>query len=383
MNTSYRNFTKSECDLNGLCRNRTLEYVENNSYSIMTTAGHDLTDSAKNWAVSGRNVNNSYTEWTTTDLDLNNSNWNWTSEHGLGCWEDETFHVVSLVFSIFIVVSSVTGNSLVIGSIIRFRRLRRRNVNFLIGSLAFSNILVAGIAPFECLRVFHPQLSKKVICCLIYFGIVVALMGSAGETFLIISFERFIAIMFPLRHRTLMTRTRLKFLLVIVWINSFIFAFLPLFGLNNVKHLSMTVELRHCTIDMILPSNFQKFVVAYGVLYLLANIALIIPVVYVAYKRSKEGSKQSFGGINTGLTKLLVYTFSTFSISWCPFWVFTIIVLLYKGPLVQCAHQWSIHVGLFHSAVDWLFYGLCNRAFRKAFKQLILRRSSTRLNLDS
>lgn len=316
--------------------------------------------------------------------EMANSSANWTVEDaGLSCLENRTVFIVCTVFFVFTFISSVGGNALVIGCIMKFRRLRRRNVNFLIGSLAFSNMLIAGLSPFEFIRVFYPGTSKKLICCLIYFAVVVTLMGSAGGNFLIISFERFIAVMFPFRHRTLLTRSRLKIMISVNWIISVFFACVPLFGWNNSTHIRLTAELKFCSIDAIIPVTIQKILVAVGVVHVLANLVLFIPVLYVACKRSKETRKHSNEWANTGLTKLLAYTFATFSISWCPFHVSTVVALLYKGPLAQCAHQWSIHVGLIHSAVDWMIYGLGNKTFRKAFKQMLLRRNSKRLDLGS
>ena len=297
------------------------------------------------------------------------------------CQENRTVLIACAVVFVITFISAVGGNTLVIGAIVKFKRLRKRNVNFLIGSLAVSNLLIAGLSPFEFFRVFYPGTSRKLICCLVYFAMVVTLMNSAGGNFLIITFERFIAVMFPFRHRTLLTRKRLKIMIIVVWIFSAIFACLPLFGWNNSASIGLTTELPTCSIDAVLPIAYQKLLICLGVVYVVANFVMFVPVILVAYRSSKNVGKQHYSSKNTGLTKVLAYTFATFCVSWCPFYIATIVVFLHKGPFVHCAHQWSMHVGMVHSAFDWLIYGLGNRSFRKAFKQ-ILRRNSSRLELQ-
>ena len=280
-------------------------------------------------------------------------------------------------------ISAVGGNTLVLGAIVKFRRLRKRNVNFLIGSLAVSNLLIAGLAPFEFVRVFYPRTSRKLICCMMSFAMSVTLMDIAGGNFLILTFERFVAVMFPFRHRTLLTRRRLKIMIALTWIFSALFACLPLFGWNNSASIGLTTELETCNIDAVLPLSYQTLLICLGAIYVVANIIMFVPVILVAFKSSRNVGKHQYSSKNTGLTKLLAYTFTTFCVSWTPFYIATIIVLLHKGSYLNCAHLWSMKVGMMHSAFDWLIYGFGNRSFRNAFKQIILRRNSSRRELST
>ena len=312
------------------------------------------------------------------------SNWTFQEEAVLECQDRKNVYFIinGIVFTITF-ISSVFGNSLILGCLFKFKRLRMRNVNFLIGSLSFSNLLIAGLMPFELVKVFYPQTSKKLVCCLVYYGIVLMLMSSAGGNFIIISFERFVAVMFPFRHRILVTRLRLKAMIAFMWTCSILAAFLPLLGWNNSANVAMTTELPHCTVDAIFPPTLQKILPCVIIFDLLVNLVLFVPVIYVACEKSNDKIHSLHDRKTKSLTKRMAYSFATFSVSWCPFWISTMVVLLYDGPLHVCLHKWSIHVGLFHSAVDWLFYGLGNKSFRKAFKYLMLRRSSRRYNLET
>ena len=315
---------------------------------------------------------------------MRNSSRNWTFDEGsFNCPENRTVFILCAVVFIVTFISAVGGNSLVIGAIAKFRRLRKRNVNFLIGSLAVSNLLIAGLAPFEILRLSYPGTSRKLVCCLLNFAMSVTLMNIAGGNFLILTFERFVAVIFPFRHRTLLTRRRLKIMIAMIWIFSAVFACLPLFGWNNSASIGLTTELQTCSIDAVLPLSYQKLLICFGVTYVIANFIMFVPVILVAFKSSRSVGKHHYASKNTGLTKLLAYTFTTFCVSWCPFYIATIIVLLHKGPYVNCAHHWSMKVGMIHSAFDWMIYGFGNRSFRNAFKQIILHRSSGRLELST
>ena len=299
-------------------------------------------------------------EWDNTNSSENRT----FIERDDGCDENKIVSIMSSVFFFLTFISSIVGNSLVIGSLIKFRQLRSKHVNFLVGSLAVSNMLVIGLVPFEFFRVYDPQTSRNVTLCLVYFTIVVALMGSGGGNFLIISFERFIAVMLPLQHRSLLTRTKLVIMIACVWILSVSFAVLSLFSWNKQAQRQITSCISYCTVDAMLTKEYRQLLVALGIIFLLANMAMFIPVVYVACRKSKDVNKKY-------LTRLLAYTFSIFSVAWCPFWVFTATKALADGPKVKCADQWSVHLGIFHSGIDWLVYGLGNKNFRQAFKQLI------------
>ena len=302
---------------------------------------------------------------------------NWTSEEKefLKCQDRKSvYFILHGIFFTITFLSSVFGNSLILVCLYKFQRLRVKNVNFLIGSLAFSNLVIAVLMPFELVKVIYPETSKKLVICLVYYGLVLMLMGSAGGNFIIISFERFVAVMFPFRHRTLVTRFRLKVLIVFMWTCSIVCAFLPLLGWNNSSHSSMTTELPYCTVDEIFPPTMQKILLCVIIFDLLVNLILFVPVICVACGKANNKIHKLHDRRTKNLTKRMAYSFATFSVSWCPFWVSTMVVLFYDGPLHICLHKWSIHIGLLHSAVDWLFYGLGNKSFRKTFKHLILRR---------
>ena len=293
-----------------------------------------------------------------------------TDNEYFNCRENNIFFAVFSVFFVITLISSVTGNTLVIACLMKFKILRQRNMYFLIGSLAFSDLLVTAIAPFEFLRVFYPATSKKKLCCLIYFAIVFTVLGSVAGNFLVISAERLIAVMHPLRHRTIVTRSRLKRVIAFVWIFSVLFALLPLFGWNRSPGLAYTATLPYCTNDAIQTKEYQELMVGICVIILIANCCMFIPVARVAFRSSNDLSKISQSGSSKRVTKLLVYTFTVFACCWIPFLGFTLTFIVFEGPI--CFRQWTIHVGLFHAALDWIIYGLGNRTFRKAFRHLIL-----------
>ena len=287
------------------------------------------------------------------------------------------YYIIHRIFFIVTFISSVFGNSGIIICLFQFKRLRVKNVNFLTGSLAISNLFIIGLVPFELVEVFYPETSRTLACCLAYHGLVLMLMSSSGGNFIIISFERFLAVMFPFRHRTLVTRFRLKLLIALVWATSIVCAFLPLIGWNNSVNASKTTEISYCTVDKIFPPTMVMGMLCFITLDLLVNLILFVPVMLVACAKANN-TRHTIQDRNTRIiTKRIAYSFATFSVFWCPFAASTMIALLYDGPLNICLRKWSIRIGLLHSSIDWLFYGLGNESFRNAFKHLILCRSYT------
>ncbi|VDL76037.1 unnamed protein product [Nippostrongylus brasiliensis] len=156
--------------------------------------------------------------------------------------------VLCICFYNVLCVCSVYGNSLVILVILYFRRLRTAT-NILILNLAIADLLIAVFCiPFSYWQVliFDDQrwVFGSAMCSLLSFfqGIAVFL---SSWTLVVISFDRWMAIMFVLSPNMRLTRKRAVYLVLATWAFSITMA-LPLF---LVSRIHTSDDIKRCDED--------------------------------------------------------------------------------------------------------------------------------------
>ncbi|XP_052768089.1 alpha-1A adrenergic receptor-like [Mya arenaria] len=107
-------------------------------------------------------------------------------------------------------------------------------MHILIANLAVSDLIVGAVlVPLTLVGDFTGLKERNKYYCLTDISVFVISLGSSCYNLLLISIERFIAIMYPLKSKVILTRRRLITLIVFGWIDVTIVATLPLFGITN------------------------------------------------------------------------------------------------------------------------------------------------------
>ena len=143
-------------------------------------------------------------------------------------WNEVINCIIISVFIPFI----IGGNAMIILSLIKFKKLRTV-MNLFVTSLSFADLLV-GIPTIPFYIVFFISKSvntNKYLCLLKYTFVLISLPGSILNLF-IVTIDRFIAVVYPLHHVSIMTKERAKIMISLVWIYTVGAAILPLFGVN-------------------------------------------------------------------------------------------------------------------------------------------------------
>ncbi|XP_038076837.1 allatostatin-A receptor-like [Patiria miniata] len=148
------------------------------------------------------------TEATTGDLDgeINNLPWDW-------------FWIVQLVLALV----GLLGNSLVI--MVYLKKLRvRSNSNKLIALLALADLLTSVAAiPLPTLSYVPLTAAGRVYCKLIHSRVIMWISIVASVfTLTLLSVERFFAVVYPVRHKIVFSKPRLKRFVAAVWISAVI-----------------------------------------------------------------------------------------------------------------------------------------------------------------
>lgn len=135
--------------------------------------------------------------------------------------------VASATFNTIVMALTIIGNSLVCFSVYYFPRLRRPT-NFLIVSLAVADLLVGSLSlPFRIAQtVNHEQWPANLgpAGCQYWIWIDMLCCGASIVNLTGISFDRLLAVKWPLTYRENMTTKRACLMIVFIWLYALIFA---------------------------------------------------------------------------------------------------------------------------------------------------------------
>lgn len=178
-----------------------------------------------------------------TWTDDSNCSYNCSWDDNSSFWSDEpplnNFPVpvltgVSIICS-FLFLVGVTGNVMTILMVIKYRDMRT-TTNLYLSSMALSDLLIFLCMPLDLYRVwrYRPWYFGDLLCKLFQF----VSEGCTYSTILNItalSVERYFAICFPLRAKVVVTKGRVRVIILILWTVALLCAG-PVFVLVGVEH---------------------------------------------------------------------------------------------------------------------------------------------------
>ena len=140
---------------------------------------------------------------------------------------DSLFNICTIALHVVLFLATWFGNSLVCAAIWRVRALRTIS-NMVIFSLALSDLLMTTVFMY---RIIHLSSGEELhAACHTFSEIAFNDICVIILHLTVISVDRFVAIKFPLRYKTLVTRKRMKMTLAFVWL-------FPLIGTVILPHL--------------------------------------------------------------------------------------------------------------------------------------------------
>lgn len=326
-----------------------------------------------------------------------------------------TFGLANMIaqasFVIFILILDVCGNCLVIGAILRYRRLRTIT-NYFIISLAVSDLLIAALSmPF---RIHHTlnSLCWDLGITVCEFWIFVDLLCSCASitNLSLISIDRFLALTFPLSYRSLMTKRRGIGAIALVWGYSGLIASL---SFMNWSENASTIANSEC---MKSDKYYYTFAITAGfflpLTILVINYSLVFKVAFAQAKKlqllkSSSMEPAEFSDVEVSpdprpsvvsigrierrkrksilrelkATKTLAIVIGTFIVCWLPFFIIMFVVQFCTMCLPNIhptgrqfiAIVFAYVLPLLNSAVNPIIYSSFNSDFRSAFKDIFLR----------
>ena len=129
-----------------------------------------------------------------------------------------TIVIINCVLNAPLMLISILGNALVLAAIIRTPSIRSTSM-IMLCSLAVSDLLVGFLVQPIYIA---DELTKNPVIVLVWDTIGPSLCLVSLLTITAITVDRFLALHYHMRYATLVTKSRVKYTLVIIWLISFL-----------------------------------------------------------------------------------------------------------------------------------------------------------------
>lgn len=285
-----------------------------------------------------------------------------------------------LTISLILIVGLV-GNSLVCISMVKCSYLRRTLSNYLIASLALSDLLVClSVLPFDI--IYWTDFPRWIIggyACNMWNSLFYLLMTASVLNLLSISGDRFVAVVFPLRYPSLVTYRAIKVVITSVWVYSV--------GVGITMFvLLVPPDGDYYSFDLGEYAGFKWYLNIINVLIPFGIMVLLYIKIYVIARHHSRRmtSSQKTHEDNPTITdtlrrelriaKALGVIVVCFLLCWLPYVVLNFITLnntVIANCSIELADTISCWLAYCNSAINPGLYAYTNREYRRAFRSLL------------
>ena len=315
------------------------------------------------------------------NLSLNDTSINNT----LDLTSDNTTEMWYFIIDVILILPTLFGNSLIIISLIRFKSLRKMKAFILIGNLAVSDLLVGCVViPLDLVLILSPIDSNKRTLCMWFYCAVYTLATASVLNLLLLSLERYHAIIKPFQHNATFTNKRIYYCIGIIWILVLIIGSIPrlVWGemMNDING--------SCRNNIVFDSTYKMAVNTLIITALVTSFVLFIVVTRIAISKSQTHSLNVMGdanAVNDGAdnvklgqhslrrdirhTRLMIIISGTFVICWAPYCIASVIPS--QKAEVALVRNCLASLGFINSCLNWIIYAARNSKFRAAFKSIL------------
>ncbi|XP_062841206.1 growth hormone secretagogue receptor type 1 [Trichomycterus rosablanca] len=273
----------------------------------------------------------------------------------------------------------ITGNLLTILVVTKYKDMRT-TTNLYLSSMALSDLLIFLCMPLDLYRVwrYRPWNLGDQLCKLFQF-VSESCTYSAVLSITALSVERYVAVCFPLRAKVLVTRGRVKALILLLWIIALCCAG-PIFALVGVEHENGTDpgETNECkaTERAIRSGLLTVMVWVSSVFFFLPVLCLTVLYSLISrrlWRRKKNpvGPLSSRDKSNTQTVKMLAVVVFAFVLCWLPFHVGRYLFSRSSesnSPLFSQISEYcnliSFVLFYFNAAINPILYNIMSKKYR-------------------
>ena len=283
----------------------------------------------------------------------------------------------------FIMLFSLTGNSLVLAAVYRNTNHRMRTVsNYFVVNMSSSDLLITvcnipkaissvvlhGTWPIAGTKGLHLCRMTKLLW---FSSIDVSLLSLIA-----ISANRFLLVFFPLKR--FVTPKVAFIIIVLIWLIALIFAGSLMPGVEIYIHMGDPPE-RFCSLkfsqDMAIGIYLIVHFAVFIVWPLLTMVVLYSAIIFKLWCRAPPGNRsvasQDFNDrLNKKVLLMLITVVLLFSVCWVPFWVTTLPHMTFLKSKMTYFYITEC-VAYANCALNPIVYATFNEGFRNAFKEIL------------
>lgn len=308
------------------------------------------------------------------------------TEHNHKSWDEKKaeLHVILLCSVVLILAAIiVAGNSLVIASVISNRRLQSKTSAF-ITSLAVCDFII-GLVLMPLIVVSNtlgPAVQNGLDYCHVTISVAIMLMFNSVANLGAVTFDRFLAVVVPLRYKSIMTKRVIIPIIAFVWIFSTVFGFIPFMGWRTVVKPKPGSGL-FCQVPLNLAPGYIITVCVVGFLPSIFVLVAYLKIFQTAYLHEVRIA----AAINSVLrnqtelklnmikemkaAKMVALVLGAFIISWAPLYIIMIVDIAMKNAVNSYIYAGGVIFATLNSALNPVIYASMNSEFRDTFRALI------------
>lgn len=308
------------------------------------------------------------------------------TEHNHKSWDEKKaeLHVILLCSVVLILAAIiVAGNSLVIASVISNRRLQSKTSAF-ITSLAVCDLII-GLVLMPLIVVSNtlgPAVQNGLDYCHVTISVAIMLMFNSVANLGAVTFDRFLAVVVPLRYKSIMTKRVIVPIIAFVWIFSTVFGFIPFMGWRTVVKPKPGSGL-FCQVPLNLAPGYIMTVCVVGFLPSIFVLVAYLKIFQTAYLHEVRIA----AAINSVLrnqtelklnmikemkaAKMVALVLGAFIISWAPLYIIMIVDIAMKNAVNSYIYAGGVIFATLNSALNPVIYASMNSEFRDTFRALI------------
>ncbi|CAG7725030.1 unnamed protein product [Allacma fusca] len=285
--------------------------------------------------------------------------------------------VVPILFGIIFIVG-LFGNALVV-IVVASNQQMRNTTNLLIINLAIADLLfIIFCVPFTAADYVLSYWPFGDLWCQTVQYLVIVTAYASVYTLVLMSFDRFLAVVYPVASISIRTEHNTLCAIGVTWIIILV-SCLPALFAHGVETYSYAYEEHSVCVFLSRKYNHTIFQIS----FMLTSYAIPLALICLLYFgmlfglwRSVSGSGASRQGLRgkKRVTRMIVVVVGVFAICWLPIQVVLLLksIHMYDINDVTVAIQITSHVlGYMNSCVNPILYAFLSENFRKAFRKVI------------
>ena len=290
------------------------------------------------------------------------------------------FHWITAGSELFLMIFICLGNSLVFMAF--YQNLQLRTItNYYILQLAIADFCVGINMALHALMYVYQDIWKNIAICLISYTTLGTLLLASGYCLIAITYDRYMALIYPLRYHQILTKTRCLVTSGLIWGAAFLLGFvLPIIINVHIRTSDLCDFTNMMTPWYLRVMGFPGFSVG-----ALIMIYMYSRIFYIAGKHARKirsevstfhENHNSLMKSNLRMTKTALIVLGTFYGCWTPLFL-VIAIQVYRDKVdlynktLNNIRVFTTLLAVLNSGINPIIYAARIASFRLEFKRIL------------